>query len=359
MIRKRYLKATVAVLIAVLAGVVAVRTGLTARGAGASGVAAAAASLESLPASDVVVYVDTQRLLSSALPNFFAAQPAVVTHITSTLDRITSHTGVDPRGFDSISLGVRFVDSSKSVASKTVAIVRGRFDAASVIETGFARAKAECEVDREARQIAGHTVYVVKPPAGAGPRAGAHPVAIAVFDQGAIVAGDLESVEAALDSTAPRADADLIGRAAPTATSVVSYSGRIPATLPARINAEQVPGRIAPAARSFAAVREFYGSVNFDGTEVRSLATLRTENDDQAKEIASQIGGLKQLAGLALNSGAARGNAERRQSLTNLLNNLTVSNTQPREVQISIKATQSDLAPLVKFGAQRLSNGLP
>src|SRR5215210_5376497 len=109
----------------------------------------ASAELSSLPASDIIIFVDTQRLISDTLPNFLANDPTLLAKVNARLDRFQRETGIDPRSFDSLSIGLRFNDAPARGDFKCVAIAHGGFNAASVIETAYENVRKRKNIGRE------------------------------------------------------------------------------------------------------------------------------------------------------------------------------------------------------------------
>src|SRR4051812_10843255 len=94
----------------------------------------ASAQLASLPASDIIIFVDTQRLVSDTLPNFLTNNPALLAKLNARLDRFQKETGIDPRSFDSLAIGMRFGGTPNN-DPRFVAIAHGNFNATSLIDT--------------------------------------------------------------------------------------------------------------------------------------------------------------------------------------------------------------------------------
>ncbi|HEV7857288.1 MAG TPA: hypothetical protein VGO91_01430 [Pyrinomonadaceae bacterium] len=121
--------------------------------------------LSVLPASDFLMYVDTQRLLTDAVPTFLATKPEILAKMNEGLDRMRTDTGIDPRSFDTLAVGIRH---NASVANNVnmVILARGRFDAGSVINAGFASAAKEKNGFQQPKQeeYKGKTLYVLAGP---------------------------------------------------------------------------------------------------------------------------------------------------------------------------------------------------
>ena len=310
--------------------------------------ATASAQLASLPASDIIVYVDTQRLVSDTLPNFLANDPALFAKVNARLDRFQKETGIDPRSFDSLSIGLRFNASSSAGSDlKFVAIAHGNFNAASLIDTAFETARKKENIGREEQTYEGKKIYVLTRTrkqdenAAQSNKTDAHRMAVTELDSNTIAVGDLESIRATVNPGSARVEQSLIDLATRTPTAFAGFAGNLP------------PG----AARSFgigngradklaASVRQIYGSLSTAGTAAETVLGLRTENSDQAHDLAQAINGLKLVGKLGFGgrSGASKAEAE---AFFNLIEDLNVT-SQNNEVEIKLNTTQSNIAPLMR-----------
>lgn len=313
-----------------------------------SAAASAQSELATLPASDVVVFVDAQRILNDTLPNFFAANPALISRINAKLDAMKTETGIDPRSFDSLAVGLKFNESSRLDDPRFVTLARGHFNAEEVIAAGLAQAKTKRSIKVREEQFSGRTVYIFKPIESAA--ACSHPVdvhsdemAVAAYDSNTIVSGDVEGVRAALDSGSPRVSSELVEMATRTPDAVVEWGGNLPPGVSAHLDPRQ---RREPDAmsRSIAAIRQFYGSVSVAGTEAATFIALRTETAEQAQEIEHGLNSLKMVTKLGIRNNS--GHTAQASSLSKIIENLSIS-TESNEVQIKMKLAQSDIAPFV------------
>ncbi|MEK6335883.1 MAG: hypothetical protein AABM67_13205, partial [Acidobacteriota bacterium] len=92
--------------------------------------AAAPNALSYLPASDAVMLVDVRRMLNETLPRILAGDQAKLAQANSEIDKFKTRTGIDPRTFDRVVLGVRYVyPTPNTTRLETVAIAHGTFDA--------------------------------------------------------------------------------------------------------------------------------------------------------------------------------------------------------------------------------------
>ena len=99
--------------------------------------APAPALMSSLPQSDAVAQVKVKQLLSEAMPRMLANNPAKLSEVNASIDRFKDRTGLDPRMFQQVALGIRFTYPSEGVTKvQTVALANGTFSAAAMVAAG-------------------------------------------------------------------------------------------------------------------------------------------------------------------------------------------------------------------------------
>src|SRR5688500_12856365 len=98
---------------------------------------AAPSLLASLPESDAVAHVKVKQLLSEAMPRILAGNHAKLSEVNAQIDRFKDRTGLDPRMFEQIALGVRYTYPAEgSVKLQTVALANGSFSAPAMMAAG-------------------------------------------------------------------------------------------------------------------------------------------------------------------------------------------------------------------------------
>jgi hypothetical protein len=307
---------------------------------------AASAQLGALPASDFIIFVDTKRLVNDTLPNFLASDAELFARVNAKIDRFQKETGVDPRSFDSLAIGLR-LDAISSGDPRFVAVAHGDFVASQLIDTGFAAAQKKENIGRVEEQYEGKTIYVLTPPAGRADnctrngKTEACRMAVTALDSNTIALGDLESVRATVNLGMARVDQSLVDLATRNPNAVAGFAGNLPQGA-----ARQFGIRNGRADKLAASVRQMYGSVSTVGTTAESVLALRTETAEQAREIADGLNGLKFIAKLGF-GGRSGGSKEKAEAFSKLLKAVSV-NVQGEEVEIKLNVTQTDIAPLMR-----------
>jgi hypothetical protein len=68
--------------------------------------APAADILSYLPASDGIALIDVRRLLNETMPRILAGDPAKLVLANAQIEKFKTRTGIDPRSFDRVVLGM-------------------------------------------------------------------------------------------------------------------------------------------------------------------------------------------------------------------------------------------------------------
>jgi hypothetical protein len=93
--------------------------------------------MASLPESDAVAQVKLKQLLNEAMPRILSNSPARLGDVNASIENFKNRTGLDPRMFQQIALGLRFTYPSEGVTKvQTVALANGTFSSAAMVAAG-------------------------------------------------------------------------------------------------------------------------------------------------------------------------------------------------------------------------------
>src|SRR5439155_24765447 len=102
-----------------------------------------------LPASDAVAIIDVKRLLNETMPSILGNDPAKLAQANAEVEKFKTRTGIDPRSFDRVALGVHFTyPNANTTKLETVAIAHGTFDAKSLIASARAAANGKAREEK-------------------------------------------------------------------------------------------------------------------------------------------------------------------------------------------------------------------
>jgi hypothetical protein len=306
--------------------------------------ASADSLLSMLPKSDFVAYGDARQAINVVMPAILAQHPEWQAKVDRDFADFQRDTGVDPRSFDSIAVGVLYDRNEKRQDMNFVAIARGSFNAAAAIDAGFAAEAKKTNSHRERREVeyAGHTIYVSARTNSATKSTASddRPFAAMVIDTNTVAVGDLPALRSVVDAAngKDRVDDELVALATRTPGALGGFAGQFPGSVPSLIFGGTGAGGDTEIGKAISSIKTVYGSVSSSGLDFDTHVTLRTDNSDQAHSIGSMINALKLFAKV--------GDSNGQRNMQNLLHDLNVS-VEGNEVDLTLHASAKDLMVMV------------
>jgi hypothetical protein len=337
--RKSFKKALVVGLSLMVFATVAV-TGLAQGTRRSSEPRSAPALASALPASDTVALVKVKRVLDDAMPKLLSSNPAKLAEINAQIDNFKTRTGIDPRAFDELAMGVKYEYPTPGVLKlATVAVARGSFSATAFVAAGRS---AESGKYRE-EKYQGKTIYVftidqqlrvlglldlrIKE------------LAVSALDANTLALGDVRRVRSAIDAMKGprRANAELIALANQDPNAIMGFGGNVtPALLEhLRIGNDAV-------AKDLAAMRQLYGHVGMTDKDIEVLAAARMVDPASARSLGSTVEGLSAFAGIFLNRLPAAKAALAKSAVGNLKVNVLGN-----DLQLRTSVAQTEVGPVM------------
>lgn len=300
----------------------------------------AAGLMSSLPESDAVAQVKVRRLLNEVLPQLLVTNPSKLAEVNADIERFKDRTGLDPRMFDDLALGVRYTHPSPGMTKLgTVALAKGTFSSGAMVAAGRVAANGKF---REEKHL-GKTIYIFTIEEtvkifGVFDFA-IREIAASPLDSNTLALGDPTSIRTVIDVSRgrKRGNTELIALASRDPNSIIGFGSNISPTL---LNNLDVGN--ASIMADLSTLRQVYGSVGTTTKDIDLFLAARTVNADAARNLGDTLEGLKQFGGIFVNRlTGARGVLAK-----SALANLKIS-TQANELQIRTAVAQSDVAPFV------------
>lgn len=297
--------------------------------------------LTSLPPSDAVALIQVNRVLDEALPKLLAQNSAKLAEVTNELAKFKTETGLDPRSFDQIALGLSYKYPREGITKvSTVVLARGTFNAGAMVAAGRLAANGKYAEQK----YQGKTIYVfslerqvrlfglwdLK----------LRDLAVSALDGNTLALGDIDAVHGAIEANRTRkhANPELIALASRDPAAILGFGASIPPTLlqNLRLSNDTV-------ARELTAVRQLYGTLGMTTADLELMLAARTVDTYSAKNLGDSVEGLKMLGTFAIGrlSGAKGILAQ------SALDNLKIT-TVGNELQIRTTVAQSHVAPLMR-----------
>jgi hypothetical protein len=294
--------------------------------------------LSALPASDAVMLINLQRLLKEAMPRVL--DQAKLAQANAEIEKFKTQTGVDPRSFDNVAVGMRFSSLASGMTKvSTVALAHGTFNAGAMVAAGRLATNGKYSEEK----YNGATIYIfdlneqVKMFGLLNMKVSR--LGVSALDAHTLALGDPVVVRAAIDASrgGGRVTSELVQLATRSPNALIGFGANLPQFIMQGIS---VPSD--EIARNLASVRQVYGSVGATESGFDSMLVARTENAEQAKGLSDTIGALKQFSPLI----SARLSGAKARLAQNALDSLEVS-AQGNELHLRLALAQTDLNTLM------------
>jgi hypothetical protein len=298
--------------------------------------------MASLPESDAVAQVKVKQLLNEALPQVLANNPAKLSEVNASIENFKTRTGLDPRMFDQIALGVRFSYPAEGVTkAQTIALANGAFKPEAMVAAGRVASNGSYREEK----YQGKTIYIFTFEENVR-LLGVFDfkiaeLAAAPLDANVLALGDPAGVREAIDANRLRkhANAELIALASRDPNALIGFGANMSEKLIKNLDIGN-----APIATDLATLRQVFGSVGATEKDFALFLAARAVNADAAKSLGTTLEGLK-LFGAAL---AGRLSGAKGVLAKSALSNMTIS-TNANELQIRTAVPQADVGPLMGF----------
>ena len=296
--------------------------------------------MASLPESDAVAQIKLKQLLSEAMPRILANSPARLNEVNASIESFKNRTGLDPRMFQQIALGVRFTYPAEGVTKlETIALANGSFSSAAMVAAGRVASNGKYREEKHRDK----TIYVFTLDEtvrllGVFDFKIAE-LAAAPLDANTLALGDLAGVRDAIDvsRSRKRANPELIALASRDPNAIVGFGAN---------TSEQLFGNLdignAPIAADLKTLRQVYGSVGTTERDLQLFLGARAVNATAAKRFGDTLEGLKQFGALLVGRLSGARGVLAKSALSNLQ---IVSDA--NELQIRTSVAQAEIGPLL------------
>ena len=296
--------------------------------------------LASLPQSDAVAQVKMKQLLNDAMPRILASNPTKLAEVNASIESFKTRTGLDPRMFEQIAVGVKFNFPAEGVTkSQTIALANGAFSPAAMVAAGRVASNGAYREEK----YQGKTIYIFKLNQSIR-LLGMFDVRIdelaaAPLDANVLALGDPAGVHAAIDAARSRknANAELIALASRDPNAIIGFGSNISEQLIRNLDIGN-----APIAADLSRLRQVYGSVGSTEKDLELFLAARAVNADAAKNLGDTIEGLKQFGALFVGRLSGAKGVLAKSALANM-KIVTAAN----ELQIRTAVPQADIGPLM------------
>jgi hypothetical protein len=327
-------------LIAVL-GVVQIVAVAQTRSRSTAAAPAPASLLNSLPQSDAVVQVKMKQLFNEAMPRILASNPTRLAQVNASIEDFKTRTGLDPRMFDELAVGVRFTFPGEGVMkAQTVALAKGAYNSTAMITAGSLAANGKYRTEKYKDK----TIYIFTLDENI-TMLGVidfriNELAVLPLDTNTLALGDPASVRSVIDVTraSKRANAELIALASRDPNAVIGFGANMSQQL---VNSVDMLDN-SPIANDLAKLRQVYGSVGTTEKDLELFLAARAINPETASSLGETLNGLKGVGSMFVGRLSGARGVLAKSALTNLT---IVANA--NELQIRTAVPSADVGPLM------------
>jgi hypothetical protein len=298
--------------------------------------------MSSLPESDAVAHVKVKQLLSEAMPRILASNPAKLSEVNASIERFKDRTGLNPRMFQQVAIGVRYTYPSEGVTKlQTVALANGSFSANAMVAAGRVASNGKYREEKYQDK----TLYIftleenLKLLGLFDFRIGE--LAAAPLDNNILALGDPAAVRGAIDASRQRkrVNADLIALASRDPNAVIGFGSNMTEQLVANLDIGN-----APIAADLKTLRQVYGSVGTTENDLQLFLAARAVNAEAARSLSDTLEGLKQIGALFVGRLSGAKGVLAKSALSNMK---IVSDA--NELQIRTTVAQAEVGPLFGY----------
>ena len=296
--------------------------------------------MASLPESDGVAQVKVRQLLNEVLPQLLATNPTKLAELNADIDRFKTRTGLDPRMFDELAMGVKYSYPSEGITKvHTAALAKGQFNSAAMIAAGRIAANGKYREEK----YQGKTIYVFTLDENIRVLGlfdfSVRDLAAAPLNANTLALGDPATVRTVIDVAVGRkqANAELIALATREPNAIIGFGSNLSPELIKNLDVGN-----ASVAADLSSLRQVYGSVGNTPRDVDIFLGARTVDQDSARNLGETLQGFKDLGALFV----GRLTGAKGVLAKSALANLKIS-TQANELQLRTAVAHAELAPLV------------
>jgi hypothetical protein len=297
--------------------------------------------MAALPKSDAVAQVKMKQLFNEAMPRILANNQARLAQVNASVEDFKTRTGLDPRQFDQLALGVRFTFPGEGRTKvQTVALAQGSYSSNALITAGSLAANGKYRQEK----YQGKTIYIFTLDQSVTVFGvfdfKINELAVLPLDANTLALGDLMGIRSLIDATnaSKRANAELIALASRDPNAVAGFGANMSQQLVSSIDAI---GN-APIGAELANLRQVYGSVSTTEKDIELFLGAKAVSPEAAKNLGDTLNLLKDVGSAFVGRISGARGVLAKSALTNLK---IVADA--NELQIRTAVPQADVGPLM------------
>jgi hypothetical protein len=299
-----------------------------------------------LPASDGVITLDVQKLLSESVPQILAGKPQMLGDINAKIDELRDKTGLDARQFEQIVIGVATKQiTAREVDLEPVFLARGKYNSNALIAVAKLASNGKYREER----IGNRTVYVFT---GKEIVAQNKPktknswfdkavdrminsltkeIAVTSLDGNTLAFGSLARVRETFE-VKTRASGEVLSLINRKPNAVLSFGAILPSGLSKFVDLDNDE-----LGRTLDSIRQMSGALEVSANNVTLSVAAKTLQAEQAQTLHETLEGLQMLGKAFIG-----GRGEDKKVLARMIDNARITRS-GAEVALDLQVPQSDI----------------
>lgn len=234
-----------------------------------------------LPASEIVILIESSKILREKLPQVLSDKQILLAKINSEIDKTKSRTGLDLRDFENAAIGLKKIELKNKTGFEWAALFQGKSNISSKLPILMAKRKGTRHDDIK---IGNRTIYILfvekLSKSNKNKSKKLSPVAIASYSKDTIVAGSLEHVKRAIGES-QRVSADVLTLLNRKTNPIITFGAYLPNGLSFYIGLKESAGGDDRLKLALDSIRKLHGSLDIsDGNAYFSATAEALETKD-------------------------------------------------------------------------------
>lgn len=306
-----------------------------------------------LPASDMVMTLDSDRFLNQALPQILSSNKPMLAKINAEIEKIKGKTGLDLREFRQVAVGVKTVQVSKTETDfEPVILARGTVTAKTLVSV----AKIASKGKYKKKKVDGRTIYIFSPKEiieenkdnikggnsmfdnmiAKVAKSFSNEVAMSAYDSNTIAIGSLERVKETV-SNKDRISNDVLGLLNRKPGAIMNMGAKTPFGL-----GQFLPLDNDELGKDLDAIRQVQGSMDLVQEDTMLSFLAKSQDADKAESLENNLKALQLVFSRILKG--MKGEDKKIYGRT--LANMEISR-EADELSLDLKVPQSDLDVII------------
>lgn len=308
-----------------------------------------------LPASEIVVTFDAQKIFSTALPQILSSNPEKLAEINAKIDGFKNKVGIDARQFEQVAVGMKTTQTgAQTTELDPFILARGSFNSNQQITAAKLFLKGKYKEEK----IGNRTIYIfnIEPKSDSGTTSPtpaknsmmgkilnglfkniSKEIAVTAYDDNTLALGSTERVREAFGTKKSKVSAEILALANKNPNAILSFGGKMPKGLGAFLPLDNDE-----LGKTIDAINQVSGWLDVAGDKANLLVSAKTLKQEDAEQLYDTIDAARSLGKMFLSGNKN----EEKQVYARMIDNAEITRT-GTEVSLALEVPQSDIDVIV------------